>query len=247
MPVADGSAFLQGVRGAIGATRRRGDGTTGREGEFQFQVQAMRQRAAAQWQELWQRFADGLNAVGGQGHRAADLAEAAGVVARLAGEGAGRKIVTWDLAAIGFGAVPDALRGRGLEVVTASPSRAELADPAVRAMLRTQLAEANLGITGADYAVAETGTLLLISGEGRSRLVSLLPRIHVALIRKEHLVPAMRDMQAILEMEHREGRALDASCLNFITGPSRSADIEFVLARGVHGPGEVHVILVAEQ
>jgi len=95
--------------------------------------------------------------------------------------------------------------------------------------------------------VAETGSLLLISGEGRSRLVSLLPRIHVALIRKENLVPAMRDMQAILEVEHREGRAGDASCLTFITGPSRSADIEFVLARGVHGPGEVHVILIAEK
>jgi L-lactate utilization protein LutC len=217
------------------------------EAEFQFQVLAMRQRAAAQWQELWQRFANELQALGGQGHLAADLDEAAGVVARLAGERGARKIVTWDLAALGFGAVPDALRERGLEVVIASPSRAELADPAVRARLRTQLAEANLGITGADYAVAETGTLLLISGEGRSRLVSLLPRIHVALIRKEHLVPAMRDMHAILEVEQRGGRAADASCLNFITGPSRSADIEFVLARGVHGPGEVHVILVAEQ
>ena len=207
----------------------------------------MRQRAAAQWRELWQRFANELHVLGGQGHWAADLDEAAGAIARLAAERGARKIVTWDLAALGFGSVPDALRGQGLEVLNASPSRSELADPTARARLRTPLAEADLGITGANYAVAETGTLLLISGEGRSRLVSLLPRIHVALIRKEHLVPAMRDMQAILEVEHREGRAADASCLNFITGPSRSADIEFVLARGVHGPGEVHVMLIAEQ
>ncbi|HEY7676723.1 MAG TPA: lactate utilization protein, partial [Candidatus Methylomirabilis sp.] len=225
--MADLATFLGQVKRALRAGGPPGDGAGRLEAEFQFQVLAMRQRAAAQWQELWQRFANELQALGGQGHLAADLDEAAGVVARLAGERGARKIVTWDLAALGFGAVPDALRERGLEVVIASPSRAELADPAVRARLRTQLAEANLGITGADYAVAETGTLLLISGEGRSRLVSLLPRIHVALIRKEHLVPAMRDMHAILEVEQRGGRAADASCLNFITGPSRSADIEF--------------------
>lgn len=243
----DLATFLGQVKGALGARGSPAGESARRVDEHRFQVQAMRQRAAAQWQELWQRFANELQIVGGQGHWAAGPDEAAAVIARLAGERGARKLVTWDLAALGFGAVADGLRGRGVEVLNASPPRAELVDPAPRARLRAALAEADLGVTGADYAVAETGTLLLISGEGRSRLVSLLPRIHVALIRKEHLVPAMRDMQAILEVEHRDGRANDASCLNFITGPSRSADIEFVLARGVHGPGEVHVILIAGQ
>ena len=245
--MADLATFLGQVKRALRAAGPPGDGAGRLAVEHRFQLQAMRQRAAAQWRELWQRFANELQVVGGQGHWAADAGEAAGVIARLAGERGARKIVTWDLAALGFGSVSEALRGRGVEVLNASPPRDEAADPAVRTRLREALAEADLGITGADYAVAETGTLLLISGEGRSRLVSLLPRIHVALIRIEHLVPAMRDMQAILDVEHRAGRASDASCLNFITGPSRSADIEFVLARGVHGPGEVHVILIAEK
>ncbi len=243
--MADLVTFLAQVKRALRAAGPPGDGAGRLTAELRFQVQAMRQRAAAQWQELWERFAKELEALGGQGHRAADAGEAAALIATLAAGRGAKKIVTWDLAPLGFGSVADALRGRGLEVVNASPPRAQAEDPAVRARIRAALVEADLGITGADYAVAETASLLLFSGEGRSRLVSLLPRFHVALIRKEDLVPAMRDMQAILEVEHREGRAVDASCLNFITGPSRSADIEFVLARGVHGPGEVHVILIA--
>ena len=240
----DLATFLGRVRDALGTTRRRGDAATRRVDEYRFQVDAMRQRTVVHWQELWARFAKELETVGGQGHRAADAGDAAATIATIASQRGAKNFVTWDLATIGFGAVADRLRGQGFEVLNASPPRDEAADPAVRARLRAVLAEADLGITGADYAVAETGSLLLISGEGRSRLVSLLPRVHVALIRPEHLVPAIRDLGAILEVEHREGRAADASCLNLITGPSRSADIEFVLARGVHGPGEVHVILI---
>lgn len=245
--MADLSTFLGQVKRALRPAGPPDDGAAQRAAEHRFQVESTRQRAAAQWQALWQRFVKEIEALGGRGDLAADSGQAAAIIAALAADRNVRKIVTWDLAAFGFGAIAETLRGRGLEVLNASPPRAEVADPAVRARLRTALAEADLGITGADFAVAETGTLLLISGEGRSRLVSLLPRIHVALIRPESLVPAMRDMQAILEVEHRDGRAVDASCLNFITGPSRTADIEFNLTRGVHGPGEVHVILIAQQ
>ncbi len=242
--MADLSTFLGRVRQALRLAGPPDDGPARPAPEHQFQVVAARQRAAARWQDLWQQFAKELEAVGGQGHRAADAREAAAAIAALAEQRGTKKVVTWDLAALGLGAVAEVLRDRGFEVLNASPARAQAAVPEVRAGLRAMLAEADLGITGADYAIAETGTLLLISGEGRSRLVSLLPRVHVALIRPEDLIPAIRDMGAILEVEHREGRAVDASCLNFITGASKSADIEFVLARGVHGPGEVHVILI---
>jgi L-lactate utilization protein LutC len=241
----DSATFLGRVREALGARPPGVEGAARRIGDLRFQVESARQRAAARWEELWQQFAKETEAVGGQGHRAPDAAGAAAIIAEVAERRGARKIVTWDLAALGFGSVVEALRGRGYEVINASPPRAQTEDPAAQSQLRAVLAEADLGITGADYAIAETGSLLLISGEGRSRLVSLLPRTHVALIRPEHLVPAMRDVGPILAVAHRDGRAAHASCLNFITGPSRSADIEFVLARGVHGPAEVHVILIA--
>ena len=243
--MADSSTFLGRVREALGARPPGVEGAGRRIGDLRFQVESARQRAAARWEELWQQFASEIEAVGGQGHRAADAAEAATIIAEVAERRGGRKIVTWDLAALGFGSVGEALSGRGFEVINASPPRTQTEDAAVRGQLRAALAEADVGITGANYAIAETGSLLLISGEGRGRLVSLLPRTHVALIRPAHLVEAMRDVGPILAVEHRDGPAAHASCLNFITGPSRSADIEFVLARGVHGPAEVHVILIA--
>jgi len=102
-------------------------------------------------------------------------------------------------------------------------------------------ARAVAGITGVDWAVAETGTLLLGSGPGRGRVVSLLPPVHIALIRPSQLLPSLA------EAFRRAGQALDLpSSLVLITGPSRSADIENDLSIGVHGPAAVHAVLLPE-
>lgn len=94
--------------------------------------------------------------------------------------------------------------------------------------------EAELGVTTAVLAVAETGTLLLASGEGRARLASLTPPNHVVLVRKSDIVATLQE--AIDRMPHR-------NCV-LISGPSRTADIEGVLVRGVHGPKEISVCLI---
>jgi L-lactate utilization protein LutC len=94
-------------------------------------------------------------------------------------------------------------------------------------------------VTGADALIAQTGSIIVASGPGRGRLASLLPRVHVAIARRS----AVADTLPALIGARPD---LVTSGANFvcITGPSRTADIEHVLARGVHGPGEVHVILV---
>ena len=116
---------------------------------------------------------------------------------------------------------------------------------AARRYLREKLIQAGAGITGANALVAETGSLVLVSNEGNARLTSGLPPVHVAIAGIDKLVPTLADATAILELLPRSatGQPL-TSYVSFVTGPSRSADIEMSLSLGVHGPREVHVVLL---
>lgn len=98
-----------------------------------------------------------------------------------------------------------------------------------------------IGITEADYAIAETGTLCIDSFDFNNRLASSLPPIHIALIRENKIVENFSDsLQLIAESGIGSGRGY----YSFISGPSRTSDIERVLTIGVHGPEELHIIFV---
>jgi L-lactate dehydrogenase complex protein LldG len=107
---------------------------------------------------------------------------------------------------------------------------------------RHALFECETGVTTADYAVADTGTLVLISGGERHRLISLLPPVHLCLLAKNRLLP---DLGCLLERvrEDAHGRAVLPHAMTLISGPSRTADIEQTLTTGVHGPHRLHVLL----
>lgn len=99
-----------------------------------------------------------------------------------------------------------------------------------------------IGITGSFCAIAETGTLLLLSGEDTPATVSLLPETHIALLSIYRIVPTMEEAWKLLRTENHE---LPAS-VNFISGPSRTGDIEQTIVLGAHGPYRVHIILIQE-
>lgn len=98
-----------------------------------------------------------------------------------------------------------------------------------------------VGITGTFCAIAENGTLMMLSGEDTHATTSLLPETHVAVVPAARVVRSMEDAWDLLR---RERGALPRQ-VNFISGPSRTADIEMTLVMGVHGPYRVHVIVVA--
>lgn len=101
--------------------------------------------------------------------------------------------------------------------------------------------EDTVGITGAYCAIAETGTLMLLSGHDTPAAVSLLPETHIAVVRAARIVFSMEDAWALLRVE----RGTLPRAVNFVSGPSRTADIEQTVTLGAHGPYRVHVILVA--
>jgi len=137
-------------------------------------------------------------------------------------------------------ALADLLVGRKLAIAWEDPSilRA-LNDAGVALAARNQWGVADIGITGADAGIAATGSLILRSGPGRPRAASLLPPVHVAILHRERITQSIESWLA------ENGTSLsDSANTVFVSGPSRSGDIEMILTLGVHGPGEVHIVLV---
>jgi len=96
-----------------------------------------------------------------------------------------------------------------------------------------------VGITGAFCAIAETGTLMTVTGQDTPATLSLLPETHVAVVRISRIVPGMEEAWRLLRDELGE----PPRAVSFISGPSRTADIEQTVTLGAHGPYRVHVIL----
>ena len=103
---------------------------------------------------------------------------------------------------------------------------------------------AEVGVTAAEFAIAETGTMVEVAENDANRLVSSLPRIHVCLVRTDTLVETLSDAAPLL----RDVFALhNKNCVvSFISGPSRTGDIEMKLTLGVHGPEFAHAVIVSE-
>jgi L-lactate dehydrogenase complex protein LldG len=182
-----------------------------------------------------QRFRAALEALAGVVHEASSIDQAADVVAAIAGRLGATSILSWTDDAMALPGMTAALQARGLSV--AAPEVPQAGD--ARAPRLAELAALSLGVTGADAGLAETGSVVLASGPGRPRMASLLVPVHVAILRVDRLVDSISMLLAT-----RGDLVAAGSNLVAITGPSRTADIEHTLSRGVHGPGEVHVILL---
>jgi len=130
-----------------------------------------------------------------------------------------RKATAWNTPRLRQLQITDHLSALGVENVSPTANKHEMA-------------LCDLGITEADYLLPETGTIILHSSAEMPRAVSLLPRIHLAIVHAEMLRPDMH--QVFTEAKH-------SNYLVFITGPSRTADIELTTTLGVHGPKELFV------
>jgi L-lactate dehydrogenase complex protein LldG len=163
----------------------------------------------------------------------ADICQAAGVT-RLAFSGSSL-LTDLDLA--------NRLTLRGLSVLQTGASGAAKPATVAHDELVAQLADCGAGVTAVDYAIAETGTIVLSSDESNALLVSLLPAIHIALLRPSQISASLAEVVSKLNRE-RVGQGQSCRSASFITGPSRTSDVELTLSIGVHGPKELHVIII---
>jgi L-lactate dehydrogenase complex protein LldG len=179
--------------------------------------------------ELRRRFRSELELVGGEVVLAGSHQEARAVLAAELRRA--EVIVTW--------ARSELSRLSGLDSSDVWRELGERCHEPSAADFRSTLLCAEVGVTAADFAIAETGTLLLSAEPKRPRAVSLVPRLHIALLRESQLVLCRSATWA----HYRPGMP---SALLYITGPSRTSDIENDLSIGVHGPARVLVIVLPE-
>jgi L-lactate dehydrogenase complex protein LldG len=225
-------AFLARVRAGLGRT---GPPAAPAPGRPPGAAAPGREAVSPDWVALLARFRAEAERVGTVCHRAATLADATALVLGLARDRGAGRVAAWAGGPPGPAAdVATGLAAAGLEVGEAAVEEPPATD---RAAARDYLARADLGLTAADLVIAATGSLVLASGPGRPRAVSLLPPCHVALFGRQALVPGLAEAAAFLQ-------AWQGSNVVFVTGPSRTADIELTLTRGVHGPKEVHAVFV---
>jgi L-lactate utilization protein LutC len=180
--------------------------------------------------ELVEFFCRELGAAGGQLHRVT-RAEAPAKIAELGRARAARTFAAWDSPLVA-----------SLSLETALPGLTRIA-VGDRLTLRERLEALDLGITEADHAIAETGSILLLPGPGRSRLVTALARYHVLVLPVERIGPSLTAVADVVRgCRDEDGRL--RSNVAVVTGPSRTADIELQLVTGVHGPLELHVLML---
>ncbi len=134
-----------------------------------------------------------------------------------------RKATVWQTPNLRQLGINESLHALGVKLVSPNANKHEMA-------------LCDLGITEADYLLPETGTLVLRSSAEKPRAVSLVPRVHLAIVRPEMLRADMHQVFA---------EAKDGHYLVFITGPSRTADIELTTTLGVHGPKDLYVWMMA--
>jgi L-lactate dehydrogenase complex protein LldG len=188
--------------------------------------------------DLCEAMAREVNAAGGEAYLVDNLAAAREVVLRLCREAKATQALCWQHELLDAMGLPGLLDNAGI-ARDDFPSLSKLAPEEQR----TRTLAADVGITSCEWAIAETGTLMMWSRPGRERIASLLPPLHVAVVARQQILPDLYD--AIGRLAEQGIDALPSNVV-LITGPSKTGDMELELTTGVHGPGRWCVVIVRE-
>lgn len=182
------------------------------------------------------RMAQEVTQAGGVVHRCETIAAARDAVAAFLRERRPESALCWEHPLLEQLELDSLLADQGIQRLSHSGLAALPADER-----RAQMLAAAIGITSADYAIAETGTLAVCAKPGQERVASLLPPVYLSVIHRDQILPDLFDL-----FQQMQTAGLDnlPSNVTLITGPSKTGDIELQLTTGVHGPGQWHVFLI---
>jgi len=178
------------------------------------------------------RFQGEMRSLGGQSHLACTPLEVANLVLEIV-LNAKCKLAIIDSCIDNDDKIRSTLTKHGVDTIRIRDTQATL----------ECLSKADVGITHADMAVSQTATVIIKTSRDEERLVSCLPRIHIAILNVSRLVEKLTDAAQFLQTSLQTN---EPCVISFVSGPSRTSDIEMKQILGVHGPHEVHVVLLED-
>jgi L-lactate dehydrogenase complex protein LldG len=152
-----------------------------------------------------------------------------------------KSVAAWQHPLIESLELPDALAEQGVPVFFSGVNTPE------RENLRQHIIDSYIGITSADFCMADTATLVMRTRTGQARTVSLLPSIHIAVIELDQIIADLKELYALLKWDPQKSKEGVTNCMTFISGPSKTADIEATMVHGAHGPREVYIFVVTTE
>lgn len=229
MPPTSREVFLSTVRRSLGRTGPTAPASNGAPSADR--DAAIRQDTLSR-EQMIARFEEEVKKVHGVVGRVSGHGELSSLLGALIEEKGIRKIARWDTPSLAE--LDSALMAGGAEVLPINLNE----DESSRPEQRNALVQADMGLTEADFAVADIGSLVFRASGPQSRLASVIPPVHVAIVTPDKIVSSLRDLLPLLNTA--DGLP---SAVSLVTGPSRTADIETIRTVGIHGPVELHVII----
>jgi L-lactate dehydrogenase complex protein LldG len=250
--------FLHRIRTALGrapeASREAknlfAEGPT--EEELQL-ADRIRRRERAGRQALLERLIEAGKPINLRVTALPDEAYATAAIVRLVTEkepewGEAKRIVAWKHPLIDRLHLPEALDRLQIPVQVTAPIPVDAGrsfDQAERERQRAEIIASFIGVTSADFCLADTATLVMRNRPGQPRSAALVPSIHIAVIYLDQILADMKELFALLRWDERYRPEGLSNYMSFISGPSKTADIEATMVHGAHGPREVHLFVVA--
>lgn len=182
-------------------------------------------------ESLAKTFMAAFEAVSGHAYVVQSEAEAADIIANVVRESEAKRIA--------FSELPDALID---DAVSKCDGVVVLRPPYASDTAINELDQVQVGVTGAEFGIAETGTLAEVVFDDASRLVSSLPTTHIGVVHAKDLVDTLRGSADRMTQLYKDNP--ENIMISYISGPSRTGDIEMILTLGVHGPEHAHAILI---
>ena len=253
------AAFISRIRSALGHSpgqRRRADGLfSGRSTqEIDAIVERIKNRTRAERQLLLDRLIEMAEPINLNVIALKDPPSVAAAIADLIRDkdpewGSQKSVVTWKHPLIDSLNLADALADQNVPVYITELKESD-ADQIFRAKererLRKNVVDSYIGVTSADFCMAETASLVMRTRPGQARSVSLVPSIHIAVIHLDQIIADLKELYALIQWEPEASREGLTNCMTFISGPSKTADVEATMVHGAHGPREVCVYVMTD-
>ncbi len=160
-----------------------------------------------------------------------------------------KSVVTWAHPLIESLHLPGALADQNVPVYITELKNSN-ADENIREKererLRKHVVDSYIGVTSADFCMAETASLVMRTRPGQARSVSLVPSIHIAVIHLDQIISDLKELYALIKWDTGGSQEGVTNCMTFISGPSKTADVEATMVHGAHGPREVYIYVMTD-